>query len=170
VSVFNGPAPEIVRLNDESAEERFVGDWLNARRAEGMQPEEMAIFVRSPAQLDRGEKAARAANLRFVRLSEEMSLTPDLMPVCTMHLAKGLEFRRRRSDGMRRGCLAGRRAHPACGRHVRDRGCIQLRAADPIRRLHKSKRPAADFECDYTLGVLARHAHLVFRAASVWRS
>jgi hypothetical protein len=93
VSVFNGPAPEIVRLNDESAEERFVGDWLNARRAEGMQPEEMAIFVRSPAQLDRGEKAARAANLRFVRLSEEMSLTPDLMPVCTMHLAKGLEFR-----------------------------------------------------------------------------
>ncbi len=58
-----------------------------------MRPEEMAIFVRSPAQLDGGEKAARAANLRFVRLSEEMSLTPDLIPLCTMHLAKGLEFR-----------------------------------------------------------------------------
>ncbi|WP_433964588.1 3'-5' exonuclease [Tunturiibacter gelidiferens] len=93
VSVFNGPAPEIVRLNDEFDEERFVGEWLNARRAEGMRPEEMAIFVRSPAQLDRGEKAAEAANVGFIRLSEEMSLTPDLLPVCTMHLAKGLEFR-----------------------------------------------------------------------------
>jgi superfamily I DNA/RNA helicase len=93
VSVFNGPAPEIVHLQDESAEESFVAEWLNARRQEGVRPEEMAIFVRSAVQLDRGEAAAKAANLHFNRLAEEMSASPGVIPVCTMHLAKGLEFR-----------------------------------------------------------------------------
>jgi hypothetical protein len=93
VSVFNGPAPEIVHLQDESEEERFVAEWLNARRQEGVRPEEMAIFVRSAVQLSRGEAAAKAANLNFNRLAEEMCASPGVLPVCTMHLAKGLEFR-----------------------------------------------------------------------------
>jgi superfamily I DNA/RNA helicase len=93
VSAFNGPTPEIVCLNDEAAEERFVGDWLNARQQEGLQPEEMAIFVRSAAQLDRGEAAARAARVNCSRVEERMSISPGVVPVCTMHLAKGLEFR-----------------------------------------------------------------------------
>ncbi len=93
VSVFNGPAPEIVRLDDEAGEERFVAEWLNARRAEGHRLEEMAIFVRSGGQLSRGEAAAEAAGVPCHRLAEQMSVSPGILPVCTMHLAKGLEFR-----------------------------------------------------------------------------
>ena len=70
-----------------------MADWLKLRREEGLRLEEMAIFVRAAAQLDRGEAAARASNLPFSRLAEEMLVTPGVLPVCTMHLAKGLEFR-----------------------------------------------------------------------------
>ena len=93
VSVFNGPAPEIMRFPDQESETRFVADWLKSRREEGLRPEEMAIFVRAAAQLDRGETAARASNMLFSRLAEEMIVTPGVLPVCTMHLTKGLEFR-----------------------------------------------------------------------------
>jgi superfamily I DNA/RNA helicase len=91
--VFNGPVPEVVRLKDEATEEHFVANWLDARRAEGVRPEEMAIFVRSSAQLDRGEAAAHAANLPFRRIDEEMRVSPGVLAVCAMPLAKGLEFR-----------------------------------------------------------------------------
>jgi superfamily I DNA/RNA helicase len=93
VSVFNGPAPEIIGLSDEAEEERLVADWLNARRNEGRRPEEMAIFVRSAAELARGEAAARSAGIPMSRLAAKMSVTPGVLPVCTMQLAKGLEFR-----------------------------------------------------------------------------
>jgi superfamily I DNA/RNA helicase len=85
MSVFNGPAPEIVHLQGEASEERFVADWLNARRQEGVHSEEMAIFVRSIAQLNRGESAARAANICFSRLAEEInvSLAPTRHGSCT---------------------------------------------------------------------------------------
>ena len=93
VSVFNGPAPEIRQFADQASEEEFVAAWLAARRAEGMRPEEMAIFVRSTQQLDRGEAAARLANIPSRRLAEEMTTEAKVIPVCTMHLAKGLESR-----------------------------------------------------------------------------
>lgn len=93
VSVFNGPAPEIVKLANEEAEQAFVGEWLRARNKEGVRPEEMAIFVRSAAQLLRGEGAAQGSGMNFSRLADEMVITPGVLPVCTMHLAKGLEFR-----------------------------------------------------------------------------
>lgn len=93
VSVFNGPMPEIRRLDDEASEEQFIAEWLNARKAEGIRLEEMAIFVRAAAQLDRGEAAARAAQMPFRCLAEEMTVEAGALPVCTMHLAKGLEFR-----------------------------------------------------------------------------
>ena len=55
-----------------------------------MRLEEMAIFVRATAQLDRGEAAARAAQMPFRRLAEEMTVEAGALPVCTMHLARVL--------------------------------------------------------------------------------
>ncbi|ADW67179.1 3'-5' exonuclease [Granulicella tundricola] len=93
VSVFNGPSPELVQLNDEISEARFASAWLVARREEGHQSDEMAIFVRSAAQLDRAEAAARATGMQFSHLVAHANVSPGLLTVCTMHLAKGLEFR-----------------------------------------------------------------------------
>jgi superfamily I DNA/RNA helicase len=93
VSVFNGPSPEVVEAENEAAEQGVVANWLTARGNEGIRPEEMVIFVRSAAQLNRAEAAAKAAGLKFRRLDRRMELVPGSLPISTMHLAKGLEFR-----------------------------------------------------------------------------
>jgi hypothetical protein len=59
----------------------------------GVQPHEIAIFVRSPAELDRAKAAAREAALSFVILDNNVETTAGRLSISTMHLAKGLEFR-----------------------------------------------------------------------------
>lgn len=93
VSVFNGPAPE-VRTFDTIANERdAVDDWLHARQDEGIAPHEIAIFVRSDAQLDRARQAAGPAGLAFKILDDHVETIGGYASICAMHLAKGLEFR-----------------------------------------------------------------------------
>ncbi len=77
VSTFNGPDPVVRVLANEAAEAVYVAEWLQGLAANGTAPEEMAIFVRGEAQMDRAKKAAAGLNIA-------------VMP---MHLAKGLEFR-----------------------------------------------------------------------------
>ncbi len=93
ISVFDGPAPEIITQPTEAAEQQAVAAWLKARCDEGLRPEEMVIFVRSAEQLGRAERAAALAGLSCKRLEKQMEVTAGKLPVCTMHLAKGLEFR-----------------------------------------------------------------------------
>lgn len=93
VSVFNGPPPLIRSFPDEEAEIEAVGAWLAERSDEGLLSHELGVFVRSEAQLDRAEAAARAAGLSFKVLDEHVETTSGHVSVCTMHLAKGLEFR-----------------------------------------------------------------------------
>ena len=49
VSLFNGPLPIIKILDTVAEESRVVGEWLKARTSEGVQPHEVAVFVRSSA-------------------------------------------------------------------------------------------------------------------------
>jgi superfamily I DNA/RNA helicase len=93
VSVFNGPAPQIVESANEAEEQSVVAGWLKKRVEEGLRPDEMVIFVRSTAQLPRAELAAGLAKLPFKALGIHMETTMGTLAVCTMHLAKGLEFR-----------------------------------------------------------------------------
>lgn len=93
VSVFNGPVPEVKEARDQAEEQTFVAGWLKARCTEGLRTEQMVIFVRSNAQLGRAEAAAKEAGLRCKRLEKQMEISPGVLPICTMHLAKGLEFR-----------------------------------------------------------------------------
>jgi superfamily I DNA/RNA helicase len=93
VSVFNGPAPEVRSAQDQSGEQALVANWLKARCDEGVRTEEMGLFVRSTAQLDRAEAAAKAAGLRCKRLKKHMEVSAGVLPISPMHLAKGLEFR-----------------------------------------------------------------------------
>jgi superfamily I DNA/RNA helicase len=93
VSVFNGPEPDVRSAPDEALEQGLVADWLKDRCVEGFRTEEMVIFVRSSGQLDRAEAAARQAGLRCKRLESRMEVSAGVLPISTMHLAKGLEFR-----------------------------------------------------------------------------
>lgn len=93
VSIFDGPPPIVQPCDSPEDEATKVAAWLKARMAEGIEPEEMAVFVRSEAELGRARSAVKAAQLRHVELGEKVEITTGAVSVCAMHLAKGLEFK-----------------------------------------------------------------------------
>jgi mRNA-degrading endonuclease RelE of RelBE toxin-antitoxin system len=93
VSLFNGPPPMIEVLGTVEEEAETVGGWLMARAAEGILPHEMAVFVRSSAQLERARTAVEGVGLAFKVLDENVETLSGKVSIGTMHLAKGLEFR-----------------------------------------------------------------------------
>ncbi|HSY49200.1 MAG TPA: 3'-5' exonuclease [Thermoanaerobaculia bacterium] len=93
ISVFNGVPPTIVIAGDRNDERKQVASWIKERVGEGLRPHELAIFVRSSAELSRAEAAATLAAVPFRLLDEKMETRHDRLSIMTMHLAKGLEFR-----------------------------------------------------------------------------
>lgn len=93
ISTFNGPAPDIRTFTEKADEIAAVTKWLRDQVADGSAPHEIAIFVRSNGQIDRARAAAQGANLPFKVLDESVETTSGYASICTMHLAKGLEFR-----------------------------------------------------------------------------
>jgi superfamily I DNA/RNA helicase len=93
VSLFNGPKPTITASASGETEIQTVCDWLNSLKGAGLQPHEIALFVRSAAQLDRPRAAAEGAALKYKVLDDRVEIAPGFVSISTMHLAKGLEFR-----------------------------------------------------------------------------
>lgn len=93
ISVFNGPSPEIRRFDDENAEWEGVSRWLADRVSEGINPEEIGVFVRSDKEISRAVIAVEHAGLPYTVLNEKFTMLPLTLTISTMHLAKGLEFR-----------------------------------------------------------------------------
>lgn len=93
VSVFNGPAPVVRVLESEDAESEAVGKWLKSLVNDGALPDELAVFVRSSKEVPRAERALRDAGIPFAVLDERMTIGEGHASVCTMHLAKGLEYK-----------------------------------------------------------------------------
>jgi hypothetical protein len=93
VSVFNGPPPTVYALKSPSEEIKTVGDWISEQAKAGVLPHEFGLFVRSEAELDRAKDAAGEAGLPFKVLDENVETVSGHLSICTMHLAKGLEFR-----------------------------------------------------------------------------
>ncbi|QVL30250.1 DEAD/DEAH box helicase [Telmatocola sphagniphila] len=93
ISVFNGPPPAIKTAADEKEEIKIVGSWLSELIATGIQPHECGVFVRSPEQIDRAKNAVQHAKLTVKILDENVETVAGQVSICTMHLAKGLEFR-----------------------------------------------------------------------------
>jgi hypothetical protein len=81
ILVFDGPAPVIAVLTDAAKEIERVADFLRGAVADGIDPGEIGLFVRSPEVIGRARAASEAAGLA------------DQVAVSVMHLAKGLEFR-----------------------------------------------------------------------------
>lgn len=93
VSVFNGPAPEIHVLDSAEDEAKRVAEWIGHRLKVGYQPSEIGVFVRSVEELDRAENAVARAGATPLVMTENTEIDPDRIPVGTMHIAKGIEFR-----------------------------------------------------------------------------
>lgn len=93
VSVFDGPPPLVQTCADAGAEQRLVAEWVSARLREGYRPEEIGVFVRAEAQLERARAAVTAAGASAVELTDQIEVTSGRVAISTMHLAKGLEFR-----------------------------------------------------------------------------
>lgn len=93
VSLFNGPKPDIKTYASHEKESEGVAEWLRQLAKAGLQPHEIALFVRSAEQIDRATKAAELAGIKFRVLDEHVEIAPGFLPISTMHLAKGLEFR-----------------------------------------------------------------------------
>jgi superfamily I DNA/RNA helicase len=93
ISVFNGPTPIVKGFASESAEVAAVSDWLKDRLNQGIPPHEIAIFVRSEAQIARARAAAKQAELPHAVLDEKVDGAQSAASISVMHLAKGLEFK-----------------------------------------------------------------------------
>lgn len=93
VSVFNGPSPRIAILGEQTSEAMTVGEWIKERLAEGVLAEEIGVFVRSADQLDRARDACQASGVKHQVLDDPKDRKGNSASICSMHLAKGLEFR-----------------------------------------------------------------------------
>jgi superfamily I DNA/RNA helicase len=93
ISVFNGPSPTIQECANHSNETQIVSQWLMERKAEGIVPHEIGVFVRSEAELDRARSAVEKAELPFKILDDNVETVSGYVSISTMHLAKGLGFR-----------------------------------------------------------------------------
>jgi superfamily I DNA/RNA helicase/mRNA-degrading endonuclease RelE of RelBE toxin-antitoxin system len=93
ISVFNGPAPHLVKFDTPEEEATFVGNWIAQLHQSGLSPHEIGIFVRSEQEIERAKLAARLAGIPFIVLDEHVETISTKVAVSTMHLAKGLEFK-----------------------------------------------------------------------------
>lgn len=93
VSVFNGPAPTISIFKDAQAEIAGVAEWVKERLTEGVLAEEIGIFVRSGDELRRARDVCQTGEVQFQVLDDPKDRKANSASVCSMHLAKGLEFR-----------------------------------------------------------------------------
>lgn len=93
VSVFNGLPPEIRTFATEADESEAVNGWLRTLAADGVQPHEIGVFVRSSEQIPRATAAVNAAGLSPGVLDDRVQIRTGNVNVAPMHLAKGLEFR-----------------------------------------------------------------------------
>lgn len=93
VSVFNGPPPTICSLKSEAEEIEEVSYWIKEQTKSGVLPHEFGVFVRSDIQHNRAVAAVEKSGLKLKILNEKVETTSGHVSICTMHLAKGLEFK-----------------------------------------------------------------------------
>lgn len=92
-SVLSGPPPTVELFDNAAAEAAAVGEWVRELLDGGLAPDEIAILVRSGAELQRARDALKGSGASFAELSETAAPPTGHIAIGTMHLAKGLEFR-----------------------------------------------------------------------------
>src|SRR4029077_19246880 len=84
---------DIRKFRTQQEEIDAVSNWITVRANEAVAAHELAIFVRSIAELPRAREAAKNSGMPFKILDESVETTGGYVSIATMHLAKGLEFR-----------------------------------------------------------------------------
>ena len=92
VSVFNGPEPIIKVFSTKDEESNFVAEWI-LEQLQKMPAHEIGIFVRSDTQIQRAKDAVGKTLIPFIVLDDKVDAVSGKLAICTMHLAKGLEFK-----------------------------------------------------------------------------
>lgn len=93
VSVFNGPEPQICIANTVEHERDVVGKFVESASASGINPEEIAIFVRTRNELSRARAAVEAVGHTIAELTPRKEGPISAVRTGIMNLAKGLEFK-----------------------------------------------------------------------------
>jgi superfamily I DNA/RNA helicase len=93
ISVFEGDTPSVSILDDENAEIQHVARWIQKIIASGVSANEVCVIVRSEDEVNRAKQACMASGTDFQILDEKMEASTGKASICTMHLAKGLEYR-----------------------------------------------------------------------------
>lgn len=93
ISIFNSPKPIIKELDTIEDEIEAVKKWLSDRLDEGILPHEIGMFVRSDAEINRSIDVFKGLNITYNILDDNIVILTNSVSLCTMHLAKGLEFR-----------------------------------------------------------------------------
>lgn len=93
VSVFNGPAPEVLIAASEAEEIEKVAAFIQAARADGIEAAAIGLFVRSRNELPRARAAVATAGAEATELTGRGEGEAGRIALGTMHFAKGLEFR-----------------------------------------------------------------------------
>jgi superfamily I DNA/RNA helicase len=92
-SVFNGPPPQVVILAEEAEEQEAVARFISSMIAEGVEPSEIGLFVRTRGELPRAREAAAKAEVGVTELTGRNEGEAGRICIGTMHFAKGLEFK-----------------------------------------------------------------------------
>ena len=93
VSVFNGPDPEVRVFDDSNRETEGLALWIYEAIDEGIEPDEIGVFVRSNDELPRARAVVKQAGKTPLELSDRVEERDGRISIGTMHLAKGLEFK-----------------------------------------------------------------------------
>lgn len=93
VSMFNGPQPIVETYDDMHEETRGVADWLRRQCDDQGEAHEIGVIARSENEIARAEAVVEHTGLPYQILDANLSATPGKVSLCTMPLAKGLEFR-----------------------------------------------------------------------------
>ncbi|MBX3648985.1 MAG: DEAD/DEAH box helicase [Rhodocyclaceae bacterium] len=93
VSVFNGPVPVIALHDSQDAEIAAVAKFIEEALADGTQPEEIGVFVRTRNELARARAAIEASGRTAAEITPRKEGAISAVRIGIMHLAKGLEFK-----------------------------------------------------------------------------
>lgn len=93
VSVFNGPAPELLIASSEEEEIEKVAAFIQDSLTQGIEAAAIGVFARSREELPRVRKVIERAGVRATELSGQSARELGCVAIGVMHFAKGLEFR-----------------------------------------------------------------------------
>jgi superfamily I DNA/RNA helicase len=139
-SLMRGPAPTLrgydSRKDELDAAVARIRCWLD----QGLQPEAVAVFARTKAQLKAAGDALDQAGIRCGRLSDQTAAAIAGVQLGTMHRAKGLEFK----AVLVLGCAEGVVPNSAVFRSIDDPQDREAAEARELRLLYVSMTRARD--------------------------